>query len=316
MTDAQSGDAPRLSVVVAPVHSGKALSGALAALEAQTGAPEFEVIVPVDPSVGGIESLRARFPQVRFIEVEDAAALALSDDIGVRHRAIDRRRAAGLAAARAAVIALTEEHARPAPDWCARIAAAHDELQHAVIGGAIENANPRLVNHALFLADAGRYQNPLPAGPAAFVSDMNVSYKREPLFDIVDAWSGLYNETLVHDTLRAHAHTTWLSPDLIVRIDRGPIRAGYALREAFAWARLYAGRRTREIGIGRRLLLAVMSPLLVPLLLLRQSRIAVTRGGLAPFLRCLPFLILVDIARAAGEWTGYVTGREAPLSAG
>ena len=154
------GDVPRISVVVAPIHSGAALGGALAALDAQVGAPAFEVIVPVDASVAGLGALKARFPRVRFIDVEGTAALAKSDHMGVKHEAIDRRRAAGLAAARAPIIALTEEHARPDPDWCARLAALHADLPHAVIGGAIENANGRVINHALFLADAGRYQNP------------------------------------------------------------------------------------------------------------------------------------------------------------
>jgi hypothetical protein len=309
------GDVPRISVVVAPIHSGAALSGALAALDAQVGAPAFEVIVPVDASVAGLGALKARFPSVRFIDVEGTAALAKSDHMGVKHEAIDRRRAAGLAATRAPIIALTEEHARPDPDWCARLAALHADLPHAVIGGAIENANGRVINHALFLADAGRYQNPLPPGPAAFVSDTNVSYKRAALFAIADVWSELYNETRVHDTLRQRGHTTWLSPEPVVRIDRGPITAAYALHEAFAWSRLYAGRRTRAAAIDARLVLALASPLLAPVLLLRQAKVARTRGRLGPFIRCLPFLVLVDLARTAGEWVGYVTGREAPLRA-
>ena len=130
---------------------------------------------------------------------------------------------------------------------------------------------------------------------------------------IADMWSERYNETRIHDTLRERGHTTWLSPEPVVRIDRGPMAAGHALRETFAWSRLYAGRRTHESGIGTRLMLALTAPLLVPLLLFKQLRIALTRGRLGPFMRCLPFLLLVDVARAAGEWVGYVTGREAPL---
>lgn len=308
-----SDDVPRISVIVSPIHDGRALPGALAALEAQVGAPTFEVIVPIDSSLRDVAGLRSRFPAVRFVEVEGTAELARSVDMGIRHEAIDRRRAEGLRAARADIIALTEEHARPAPDWCASIASAHAELPHAVIGGAIENVNPGIVNQALFLVDAGRYQNPLPAGPAAFVSDINVSYKRAPLFEVEDVWRQLYNETRIHDALRARGLILWLSPSIVVHIDRGSLTAGHALREAFAWARLFAGRRTFEAGMTKRTLLALTAPLLFPLLLLRQTRIAVSRGRVLPFLGCLPFLVLVDAARAAGEWVGYVTGREAGL---
>jgi hypothetical protein len=308
-----TGDVPRISIVVAPVHAGRALPGALEALDAQAGVTDVEVIVPVDASIEGLDALRERFPRVRLVEVEGTAALARSADLGVQHQAIDRRRAAGLAAASAAVIALTEEHARPGPDWCATLLETHGRLPYAVIGGAIENANPRVINQALFIADAGRYQNPVPEGPADFVSDINVSYKREPLYSIEHVWRELYNETRIHDSLRARNHVTWLSSAPVVSIDRGSITAGHALREAFAWSRLYAGRRTKQAGMGRRLVLALGAPLLVPLLLVRQTRVAMTRGRLGPLLRCLPFLLLVDAARAAGEWVGYVTGREAPL---
>jgi hypothetical protein len=306
-----SGHAPRISIVVAPIHTGAALSGALEALEAQAPSPDREVIVPIDSTITGADRLRERFPDVRFVDVDGSAALALSSDLGLQHEAIDRRRSAGLAAADGDIVALTDEYARPRPDWCARLAALHEELPHPVIGGAIENANRRMVNHALFLADVGRYQNPLPGGPAAFVSDLNVSYKRGPLHEVGRTWSPLYNETAVHDALRASGHQLWLSPEPVVEVDRGSIAAGYALREAFAWARLYAGRRVREAGPGRRVALALAAPLLAPLLLSRQLRVAVTRGRSGAMLRCLPFLILVDFARAAGEWTGYVTGHEA-----
>jgi hypothetical protein len=295
------------------VHAGRALSGALDALDAQAGVTDVEIIVPVDASIDGLDALRARFPRVLFVEVDGTAALARSADLGVQHQAIDRRRAAGLAAASADVIALTDEHARPGPDWCVTLLETHDRLPHAVIGGAIENVNDRAINQALFIADAGRYQNPLPDGPADFVSDMNVSYKREPLHSIAHVWSEVYNETRIHDSLRARNHVTWLSSAPVVNMDRGSITAGYALREAFAWSRLYAGRRARQAGFGRRLVLGIGAPLLVPVLLVRQFRIATTRGRLGPLLRCLPFLVLVDMARAAGEWVGYVTGREAPF---
>lgn len=308
---APSREAPRLSVVIAPIQSGEALTGALEALEAQRDAPDFEVVVPVDSSLSGAEAVRVRFPDARFIEVQGTAALSLSSDLGLQHEAIDRRRSAGLAAADGEIIALTDEFARPDPDWCARLDELHHALPHAVIGGAIENANPRAINHALFLADVGRYQNPLPAGSAAFVSDLNVSYKREALEQVAPVWSTMYNETHVHDGVRAQGGELWLSPDPVVRVDRGPITAGHALREAFAWARLYAGRRVQETSAGKRLLLALTAPLLAPLLLFRQLRVAVTRGRLAALVRCLPFLILIDFARALGEWTGYVTGRAA-----
>lgn len=304
---------PQLSVVVAPTDTGAALGGALEALAAQNAAPRFEVIVPYDASIGGIDTLCRAHPDVRFLEVYGTAALGDAADPGLRHEAIDRRRAAALAAAQGEVIALTEEFARPARDWCARLAALHARLPHAVIGGAIEPARDRLVNWALYFGDAGRYQNPLPEGPAQFVSDVNVSYKRSALYAAADEWRERYHETGLHDALRRAGHTLWLDPGLIVRQDRGVVALGDALRERFAWARLYAGRRAAEVHPRARWLLAVGAPLLGPVLFARQAGVSWQRGRhRRALLRTAPLLALMDLLWSVGEMTGYIAPRAAP----
>jgi hypothetical protein len=298
-----------LSVVVAPTAArGAFLAGALEALAAQLGATAFEVIVPVDDSVD-CGDLAARFPHVRFVAVEGTAELSRSPDPGVVHEAIDLRRSAGLAAARGEVVALTDEHARPRADWCARIAALHAALPHAAIGGAIENERERALNWALFFYDAGRYQNPLDEGAAAFVSDLNVSYKRAAL-GRVRVWQPRYHETGLHDALRGAGETLWLSRELVVGVDRGAMPLGEALRERFGWARLYAGRRSREVAPLLRALLCAGAPALAALLLVRQARLAFARGRhRTAFLRALPLLALLDLTASAGELAGYLTGR-------
>ena len=213
---------PTLSVVVAPTAAcGAFLAGALEALAAQRASPEFEVIVPVDESIA-YAPLAARFPRARFLAVSGTAELSRSRDPGVVHEATDLRRSAGLAAARGELVALTDEHARPRADWCARIAALHAAHTHAAIGGAIENERDRALNWALFFYDAGRYQNPLAEGPAQFVSDLNVSYKRAAL-ERVRVWQPKYHETGLHDALRAEGEVTALSRELVVGVDRGEL---------------------------------------------------------------------------------------------
>jgi hypothetical protein len=99
----------------------------------------------------------------------------------------------------------------------------------------------------------------------------------------------------------------------VVHQDRGPIGLGTALAERFAWARLYAGRRTREVSGARRLLLALGSPLLAGLLPVRQARLALGRGRhRGMFLRALPYVLLMDLLWSIGEGVGYVTGRGTP----
>ncbi len=307
--NAVASEAPvALSVVVAPVARGRQLSGALEALAAQQGAPRFEVIVPVDASIESVAALRERFAAFRFLDVPGTAELGRSRDPGVAHLAIDLRRSSGLAAARGEIVALVDETARPAPDWCARVAAAH-RAPHAAIGGALACASDRALNWALFFMDAGRYQNPLPEAPATFISDAHVAYKRAAL-ERTPVWRPVYHETGLHDALRAAGETLWLTPALELPLDRGAIGFGAALCERFAWARLYAGRRAREVAPRTRWLLAAGALAIAPLFLLRQTRLALARGrNLRGFARALPLLPLLDLVWAAGELVGYATGR-------
>lgn len=296
-------------MVVAPTERGRFLPGCLDALAAQQQVPDFEVIVPVDDSVENLDSLRAAHPHVRFLELREGTALALDPDPGRAHLAIDRRRAAGLASACGRIVALTEEHARPASDWCRKLLEAHAG-PHAAIGGAVENARDRVLNWALFFSDAGRYATPLGEAPSSSLTDLNVSYKRRALEAVRESWSELYQETQVHAALRARGESLWLSGTFVVAQDRGPLRLGPALVERFAWARLYSGRRSRELSGSARLALCLGAPLLVGLLPLRQAREALTRSGQRlPFLRAFPLLILMAILRSAGEAVGYATGR-------
>jgi len=313
--------APELSVVVTVTTGGQHVERCLEALLAQVApiapiaepddpqadGPAVEILVPVDASVAGVAGWAARFPTVRFPEVPGEAPRA--EDPGSAHLAYDRRRATGLAAARAPILALTEDHARPAPDWCRRILAAHRRLPHAAIGGAIDNASPQTLTWAVYFSDFGRYQSPLPEGPADYVSDVNVSYKRAALLEVAETWRGTYHETAVHGALKARGGILWRAPEIIVQQARGKLALGPVLRERFAWGRLYAGKRAHEVPAAKRWLLALGAPLLPPLLLARQLRNTLARGrNVGPFLRALPALVLLVCCWSAGEAVGLWTG--------
>lgn len=302
---------PELSVVVAPTTRGSRLPACLEALESQRDPPGMEVLVPIDESIENVDELRRRHPAVRFVPVAGIEELARSSDLGLAHEAIDRRRSAGLAAARGSLVALTEEAARPAADWCARIVAAHGD-DHEVIGGAIENGADRPLNWAVYFSDLGRYQNPLQEGPASFVSDVNVSYKGPALEQAREVWGEVYDEAVLHDAIRRSGGTLWLRADLVVTVDRASMPLTAALRERYAWARVYAGRRSGEVSAPKRLAMLVGSPLLVVLLSWRQTRLSFTRGRhRGAFLRAFPLLVAMNLFWSLGEFVGYLTGRAA-----
>jgi len=99
-------------------------------------------------------------------------------------QSVFQMRLAGYRAARGAVIAITEDHVDVAPDWIARILAAHARYPAAgAIGGAVLNTtNEKLVDWAAFFLTQGPFMPPLHNGVAPRISGpANVSYKRRVL---------------------------------------------------------------------------------------------------------------------------------------
>ena len=145
-------------------------------------------------------------------------------------------------------------------------------------------------------------------GPADFLSDVNVSYKRSALEAVNDRWRDGYYEPAVHQALRAHGGVLWLDPSIVIEHQRGRLDLLPCLRERYAWARLYAGKRCDELSPHRRAALALLAPLLPALLLARQVRGAWSRRR-QENARALPLVAVLLCAWSIGEAVGYWTGR-------
>jgi hypothetical protein len=298
---------PSLSVIITIVSGGEALRRCLTALQPQTEASDAEVIVPYDDWSRDAAELAGEFPAVRFHRIADLGAAADPAVPAHAHRLYDRRRAVGLGAARGDLLAMTEDHAVPAADWCRQIRAAHAQ-PYAVIGGAIENAVDRPLNWALYYCDFGRYGRPFPAGPAAYVSDVNVSYKRSALESVRILWSDAYHETTLHWALRARGEVLFLDPRLVVYQHRPAMRLAQAYRERIDWGRMFAETRAAEGGSGRALAWAAGTPALPVVLLVRMLRHMRRQGRSAGQIwRTLPLAFVLLTGWAVGELSGYVS---------
>ena len=303
---------PELSIIVVIVSDTtdrradvSHLASCLASLAGQVDAPATETIVPYHDQVDGIDDVRRRFPEVRFLPVPDARA---PGDQGGGREHHDLLRARGLGVARGRLVGLLEDHARADPTWCAGVVAAH-RAGYAAIGGAIENGIDRPLNWAVYFCDFGRYQNPLPAGESARASDANVTYKRAALERVRESWEESFREVLVNGALLALGEKVALSPDIIVYQERRGLRLGSALRERFIWGRSYAATRSRQLTAARRWMLAALSPLLPAVLLARMAGTARARGRhFGKFLGSLPLTALLVTVWSAGEAVGYLGG--------
>ena len=300
---------PLLSVVVTIVDGGETLARCLDALSRQRESPSLEVLVPWDASVPGMAELERRFPGFTFLPLGRLETQRPVRSPAGQHELYDRRRSAGLARAGGELIAILEDRGVPRPDWARQMATLHRSMPHAVIGGAIENARDTSLNWAVYFCDFGRYQLPFEGGPREYVSDVNICYKRRALEATRDLWATRYHETTVHWALQRQGETLYLSPQVAVDQMRDGLRMGSLLRERFGWGRLFAYTRAREIPAGRRLMLAILSPALPPLLWWRHLRGRMQRGaGVDRYLRAGLAVFLLLTAWSAGEFLGYLTG--------
>lgn len=298
--------APRLSVVVTWVDGPPALERCLAALAAQQSPPPMEILVPFDSTVDGVPALAARFPSAAFIDLGRIPPDPSERGFGAEHERYDRRRAAGIAAARGELIAIVEDRCVPRAAWARTVDDLHRDRRR-VIGGAIEHAGRGAWNWAVYFCDFGRYGLPLRAGAARYVSDVNVSYKKEALEATRALWRERYHETTVHWALQRAGETLYLDPAMIVDQHRDSLGGARLLAERLHWGRLFASTRAREVGAGRRALLALLTPLLPLLLWGRQLRLQLGKPAKrGRFLALSPLILLLLGFWSAGELWGYV----------
>jgi hypothetical protein len=310
-----AADRPVLSVILTVVDGAEALRRCLGALLVQQTAPAMEILVPFDSSVPSVASIVAETTRdrqdalVRCLDLGHIASTRRSaHSSAAQHELVDRRRAAGLAAAQGNLIAIVEDRGVPRPDWASTACRLHREHPGQVIGGAIENGRDTTLSWAVYLCDFARYQRPFAAGPRRYVSDVNVVYKRQAIEDTREIWRARFHEPWVHAALERNGQTLFLSPDLVVDQVRDDLGLGGLIRERLAWGRLFGALRARHASRLRRLAWVVSSPVVPAVLLARILRGRRAKPPAAGrMLTVVPATILLLAAWAAGEAMGSVS---------
>jgi hypothetical protein len=266
----------------------------------------MEVIVPYHPKTAGVGELIAAWPAVRFVPVEDAGA---AESAGASREHHDRLRTCGLVAATGDIVALLEDHGRPAAHWSGQLAAAHRH-PYVAVGGAIENGIDRPLNWAVYFCDFLRYQNPVPRDDVFRISDANASYNRTALEAIRPVWQDSFDEPSVNAALLGVGGRMALSAGAIVYQHRSALRISSALQERFVWGRSYAATQIEHATVTTRIVRIALSPLLPGVLLARMTRLIVVKGRcIGAFCKALPLTALLTLAWSTGEFVGYLTTR-------
>ena len=301
---------PVLSVVVTIVGGTTFTHRCLSSLVPQTVGRNIEVIVPFDSTAHGIDRLRKAFPAVVFADMGVVKTDGRPGSQQAAHEMFDRRTAAGLNAARGEILALLQDYGAPDSNWCDQVIEAH-RLPYGVIGGAVEHEGGESLNWAVFFLDFGRHQLPLPEGPAVYLTDVNVSYKRPALESVRDLWAARYKEVTINWALAGKGTVLWQRPQIVVRQNRGQLSFRDLIAERFSWGRLFGCIRSREIAPLTRLLYVILSPGIPLLLLARMARkVFGTRRNRGRFIMALPQLAAMTFIWCSGEFVGYLTGRE------
>ncbi|MCE7963441.1 MAG: hypothetical protein DYH05_13220 [Acidobacteria bacterium ACB1] len=297
-----------LSVVLTVVSGKQAVAENLTLLCPQLDPDRSEVIVPYDKWSSDVGELAGDFPQVNFHFIEELGAPESREISSHQHRLYDRRRSVGLSLCRGRIVAMTEDHAHPADDWVRQILAAHEQ-PYPAIGGAVENGVDELINRAVYFCDFGRYGRPFDPGPAKYISDVNLAYKREALESTVSIWKDAYHETSVHWALLANGETLYLDDRPVVFQKRRQMTFFQALAERVEWGRVFAETRAAKLSRLLRVIYAAGSPLLPPVMLIRgfrnMRRQRLTAGRM---FSTLPVAFVLLCGWSCGEFVGYFAG--------
>jgi len=209
------------------------------------------------------------------------------------------------------VVAFTEDHCFPAPEWAEALIEAH-RGPWAAVGPIIGLANPQhyraWVSYFMQYGDWVAGSTEL-GGECSDVAGHNSSYKRDVLLEYGD------------DLDRIMVFETTLHEDLVDRGYRLYAEAGARtyhvfitrlrpfIVEHFHIGRLLASTRRQRWSLGRRLVYLLGSPL-IPMVRLYRILGMIRQNGWQKELLpgALPALLTGLVASAAGELTGYATG--------
>lgn len=293
---------PSLSVILITADSYASIRKTVSYLRQQTIQAEVELVIvaasKASLALGPAADELAGFSSYQVVEIGPIVS-------------IGRAYAAGVRAAKAAVVALGEDHCFPEPGWAAALVAAHQQ-PHAAVGPALRNAN---ANSAISWADMliayVQWMDPAVGQLVNFLPGHNSSYKREILLSYDSLDEMMESETLLHWDLRSRGHTLYLEPQA---------KAAHTnFAQLFPWlpvqfraGRIFAGGRAEVEHWSwlKRLLYTAASPLIPAVRMARILR-ELNRGERRQVklaMGTLPMTLLGLAADGLGQMVGYGFG--------
>ncbi|MBI4675355.1 MAG: glycosyltransferase [Chloroflexi bacterium] len=285
-----------VSVVIAWVNSLALISKSLDALRAQTNAPG-EIIVVTRHDDARQAALRRDYPEITLLAAP-------------RDMPITALRSRGIRRAHGDIVAVTEDHCSPSPEWIQTIRERMETTRCAVIGGVVENARTeRLRDWAAFLTEyAGAVRSDVDENAAQALPGNNVAYRRSVIAGLSETLARGQWESFYHRELERKNAALYFEPNLTVLHDR-PFDFFYFLWQRFHFSRSFAAMRNQSFTPIQRVKYGAACVILPPVLLLRGFvTLFQKQRHVARYLQCLPLIALYVTAGAVGESIGYFFG--------
>jgi glycosyltransferase involved in cell wall biosynthesis len=287
---------PDLSVVIASVNGLPYPLQCLDALAAQRDAVDLEVVVADCTGASTAAAIRERHPWVRLVTFDSP-------------QSVPALRSAGFEVARGRLVAVTEDHCVPDPNWVSALIEAQKRTGWAAVGGGVEiAATDRPIDWAVYFCEYANLMSPVPEGPAPAVPGMNVVYDMEQLEPMRSIFTQGLWENVIHDRVREAGFEIGLDPSIVVNHCKHFTIAMFA-SERFHYSRAYAGNRVAGAGAATRATWALKSLALPPLVVLRVVRaVSTKRRHVGWLLRTAHLVVMFSVIWSLGELVGYVAG--------
>lgn len=218
-------------------------------------------------------------------------------------------RCAGVRAASAPYIVLSEDHSFPEPGWAEALLAAHAD-GYAVVGPVVVNANPKsTISWANLVLEYGPWLDGSARREMENLPGHNSSYDRSVLMSYGDNLERMFEiDSVIQRDIASRGLRMILEPKAKTRhLNFSRIRASIPLR--FNCGRSFAGHRVIGWSLPKRVVFALGAPL-IPIV--RLTRVLRMLGGseryswLIP--RIIPMLCMAVVTDGLGEMAGYILG--------
>lgn len=286
---------PAISVISIVQHGKQRQSRIIQALERQTIKNKMELIIvgDTDESVKVDNQLLAVFHSVRKIILGPYNSTAMA-------------RARGIRIAKAPVIAFTEDHCYPAPDWAGQLLR-HFGDGYTGVGPSFANANPRnSTSWANFLIEYGHFAVPVSGRFPGQIPGHNSAYRRDPLVKFGDRLEDILEvEAVMQWELMRSGHRFTVSPHAVTyHLNFSRFWNSFIFR--FHGGRLFAFHRAKGWPPGKRLVYFCASPLIPWVRLIRVTRAAFRIGQKARIPKMLSIAFILLVFDGIGEMAGYI----------